>query len=138
MMYVIHNTILNPGGKGKDKTKVNTNVCEQKFSWLNSNKQTKLMNSTQYMWFFTYYMDLHNLEMNNRLHKIDPRYEKPDTEQNNGLPPELQDSDDAASQKIGHQLHKTNRQNEHSKETNTKDLTNISPELADEEILVDT
>ena len=56
--------------------KVNTKIGEQTFSQHNSYKQTKQMNAYRYIWFFTYYMDLHNLEMNGRLHEIHPKYTK--------------------------------------------------------------
>ena len=55
---------------------VNTSVCEQTFSWLNEYKQTKEMNRARWMWFFTCFLDLHNLDLQGRLHETHPRYSK--------------------------------------------------------------
>ena len=52
---------------------VNSQVCEQSFSWINRYTQTKPMNRQRFFLFFTYIIDLNNLKIGGKLDTIDPK-----------------------------------------------------------------
>ena len=55
-----------------DLSGVNTQVAEQSFKWTNAFKQVKSMNHSRFRLFFTYILDLHNLQNTNKLHLSHP------------------------------------------------------------------
>ena len=66
---------LNPYTIKEHLKDINSNICEQTFSWLNRFMQTKPMNRARHLWFFIYLLDRHNLKKEGRLDETHPRYQ---------------------------------------------------------------
>ena len=61
--------------KEKALTKVNSVVCEQKFSRTNCYKNVKCMNWEHFNLYFLYVLDAGNLKLLGRLREIKPKYQ---------------------------------------------------------------
>ena len=64
---------MNPNDDPKLK-KVNSQICEQTFRFINKFRNVKTMNNAHFSLYFIYILDIHNLNKTKSLQKIRPNY----------------------------------------------------------------